>query len=186
VFNRLPSIAGAEDLLRERGAATIEHPGGTLLDHLGRVRHQLDEWGASLEVQLAGLCHACYGTDGFGVSLLEITERPCLIEVIGSEAEGFVYLYGSCDRAYAYPQLASFPVEFRDRFTDTLTWPDRRAVDAFMEITAANELDVVVHNLAIAVECGPELQELFIRAHGHLTAAAQQAWSDPTLPIGAP
>ncbi len=70
-----PRLAAAEDLLRATGAAGIDHPGGTLLDHLFRVRALLDEWGAPRDVQLAGLCHAAYGTDGFGVTLLDTTER---------------------------------------------------------------------------------------------------------------
>jgi hypothetical protein len=111
---RSPRIADAEDFLRERGAGDIAHPGGTLLDHLWRVRDLLDEWGASVEVQLAGLCHASYSTDGFAVNLIEITERSCLLHVIGSEAEASVYLYGSCDRGYTYPLLGTFPVRFRD------------------------------------------------------------------------
>lgn len=52
-------------LLRKLGAADIAHPGGTLVAHLQRVQRQLAEWGARPALQLAGLCHAFYGTDGF-------------------------------------------------------------------------------------------------------------------------
>ncbi len=48
----------AEALLVARNAQNLEHPGGTLLEHLRRVGEQLAGWGASREVQLAGLCHA--------------------------------------------------------------------------------------------------------------------------------
>jgi len=48
----------AEALLVARNAQNPEHPGGTLLEHLRRVGEQLAGWGASREVQLAGLCHA--------------------------------------------------------------------------------------------------------------------------------
>ncbi|MEU0678020.1 DUF6817 domain-containing protein [Streptomyces sp. NPDC006172] len=50
-------------------------------------------WGADPDVQLAGLCHAGYGTDGFDGSLLGITERWVLAELIGDRAEALVYLY---------------------------------------------------------------------------------------------
>ncbi len=50
----------AEALLVARNAQNLEHPGGTLLEHLRRVGEQLAKWGASSEVQLAGLCHAAY------------------------------------------------------------------------------------------------------------------------------
>ena len=101
--------------------------------------------------------------------------------MIGSEAEASVYLYGSCDRGYTYPRLGTFPVGFRDRFSGALVWPDRRAVDTFMEISAANELDVMVHNREMALKYSDSLGELFIRGHGHLTAAAQEGWSDLTI-----
>lgn len=51
--------------LREHGAATIDHPGGTLYAHLGRVHDRLGALGHGPDVRLAGLTHAVYGTDGF-------------------------------------------------------------------------------------------------------------------------
>jgi len=48
----------AEALLLERHADRVQHSGGTLLAHLGRVRDRLAAWDASPELQLAGLCHA--------------------------------------------------------------------------------------------------------------------------------
>lgn len=55
----------AVTLLREFGADTIAHPGGTLLTHLQRVQARLATWKARPALQLVGLCHAFYGTDGF-------------------------------------------------------------------------------------------------------------------------
>lgn len=77
--------SAAQALLHARGANNMEHPGGTLFAHLGRVRTMLAEWGADEDVQLAGLCHAAYGTDGFAVALLALNERPVLAEAIGRE-----------------------------------------------------------------------------------------------------
>jgi hypothetical protein len=169
-------FATAERLLRARGAAGIDHPGGTLLDHLFRVRALLDEWGASSDVQLAGLCHAAYGTDGFGVTLLDTTERSTLAEAIGEPAEALVYLYGSCDRAATYPRLGEDVVVVKDRFTGEAMTPDLDALRAFAEITAANELDVVRHNADIAEREGAPLRQLVERARAHLSDAALQAW----------
>ncbi|WP_176554723.1 DUF6817 domain-containing protein [Georgenia sp. 311] len=177
-------VAAAEDLLRARGAAEVPHPGGTLLDHLRRVRIELAAWDAPPEVQLAGLCHASYGTDGFDTALLDLAERPVLTEAIGAEAESLVYLYGSCVRAHVYPQLGQEEVEFVDRFTDVLRTPDRASLSAFMEITAANELDVVRHNPAIAAEHGPALHELVVRASRHLSDKARRAWTDQAARTG--
>lgn len=44
---------------------------------------------------------------------------------------------------------------------------------AFEEITAANELDVVRHNPAIATEHGPALQHLLTRAGRHPSDSAR-------------
>ena len=115
------------DLLVERGADCIEHPGGTLLDHLGRVASLLEGWGATDDVQKAGLCHACYGTDGFAPSLLGLDERGLLAARIGRRAEAWVYLYASCDREVVYPALGSRgSLWFRDG--SRLTQSDRRGV----------------------------------------------------------
>jgi hypothetical protein len=173
----------AEALLVTRDAQNLEHPGGTLLEHLRRVADQLADWGASREVQLAGLCHAAYGTDGFPVSLLDRDQRGTLREAIGVHAEEFVYLYASCDRGKVYPQLDQADVYFHDRFTGLRTRPDRKSLRAFFEITAANELDVVRNNSALAAEHGPALQRLFNLASRHLSRPAQQAWSTwPQIP----
>ncbi len=173
----------AEALLVTRNAQNLEHPGGTLLEHLRRVGEQLGDWGASRDVQLAGLCHAAYGTDGFPVSLLDLDQRGTLREVIGMQAEELVYLYASCDRGQVYPQLDQAAVYFHDRFTGLQARPDRKSLRAFVEITAANELDVVRNSSALAAEHGPAIQRLFVRASWHLTPSAQQAWSQwPQIP----
>lgn len=177
-------IAAAGDLLREHGASEVAHPGGTLLEHLHRVREQLSAWDGSPEVQLAGLCHATYGTDGFDVVLLDLAERPLLANAIGVEAEALVYLYASCGRASVYPQLDQAVVEFRDRFTGASTRPDRGSLRAFVDITAANELDVVRNNSDLAAKYGPALQRLFHRANRYLTPAAADAWSGQAGPTG--
>ncbi len=166
----------AEALLRARGAEGIDHPGGTLLAHLRRVSRLLAEWGADRDVQLAGLCHAAYGTDGFGIALLGLDERVLLVEAIGERAEALVYLYASCDREATYPQLSKPVVIFTDRFDGSQRAPTPSALRAFVEITAANELDVVRHNDELAREYGAQLAQLFADAGTHLSEPACQAW----------
>nr|WP_030500999.1 hypothetical protein [Micromonospora purpureochromogenes] len=141
-----------ENFLRSRDAADLTHPGGTLLQHLIRVRRRLADWGAPYEVQLAGLCHAAYGTDGFARSLMSLGDRAVLAALVGERAEALVYLYASCDRAATYPRLGGDrrPV-FRDRFTGTDHDPATDNLRAFLEITAANELDVFEHNRELAI-----------------------------------
>ncbi|WP_208026504.1 DUF6817 domain-containing protein [Streptomyces sp. Tu 3180] len=60
----------ARALLERCGAATVVHPGGTLLAHLDRVRTLLASRQARPALQPAGSCHAFHGTDGFPGALL--------------------------------------------------------------------------------------------------------------------
>jgi catechol 2,3-dioxygenase-like lactoylglutathione lyase family enzyme len=75
-----------------------------------------------------------------------------------------------------YPQLgAGHPVLFRDRFTGdryTLSDADLRAL---VEITAANELDLVQVNGELAARYGPDLWRLFARCRSWLSEPAQHA-----------
>ncbi|MFD8543247.1 DUF6817 domain-containing protein [Streptomyces sp. NPDC059649] len=180
------------DFLRARGAGRMPHPGGTLLEHLLRVARLLGEWDADPAVQVAGLCHAAYGTDGFDQTLLDVGEldvgkldvggleaggRAVLTELIGERAEALVHLYASCDRDVVYPRFGGGrrPVVFRDRFTGQEHTPPEPDVRAFLEITAANELDVLAHNAELAERYGPALCRLFTRAQDLLSAAARDA-----------
>jgi hypothetical protein len=139
------------EFLLARGAGRLTHPGGSLYGHLNRVAALLAEWGAGEDLQLAGLCHACYGTDGYDQALLSLDERPVLVALAGARVESLVYLYGSCDRAAVYPALAGpGPVPFRDRFTGGTHTPPERDIRAFTELSAANELDVMRHSDAMA------------------------------------
>jgi hypothetical protein len=146
----------------------MPHPGGTLLEHLIRVSRRLAEWDAPRHVEIAGLCHAFYGTDGFAPTLLDVaspTDRAVLTDLIGAETEALVYLYASCDRAVTYPRLrrrltAPEQPVFRDRFTGTDHTPTTPDLGAFLDITAANELDVFAHNSDLATRYGPGLRRL--------------------------
>ncbi|MEU8121628.1 DUF6817 domain-containing protein [Spirillospora sp. NPDC049024] len=103
--DRVASEAEAAELLRAKRADLIQHPGGTLLEHLHRVHALLGAWGARRTLRLAGLCHAFYGTDGFPVALGSFDRREELSAIVGTETESLVHLYASCDRASTYPTL---------------------------------------------------------------------------------
>jgi hypothetical protein len=134
-------------LLTELGASEIEHIDGDLLTHLEGTDAILRGWDAPDDVALAGLCHAAYGTAGFDVALLELTERSRLADVIGIEAEAHVYRYASCDRREVYPTLTATVVEFVDRYTDTSDAIDGEDLRAFALVTAANELELAGRHL---------------------------------------
>ncbi len=166
-----PAVA----LLTGLGAADITHPGGTLLAHLTRVQRQLAEWGARPALQLAGLCHAFYGTDGFAGTLLPLDRRDELVAAVGTEAEALVYLYASCDRGATYPTLADADGPFHDRFTGLSHTPQPQARRDFAELSAANEIDIARLDPAFRDRWGPELLSLFTRVRPLLS---QPAWSD--------
>ncbi|MFF5407635.1 DUF6817 domain-containing protein [Streptomyces misionensis] len=170
----LAASAQATALLRRLGATRVAHPGGTLLVHLQRVRELLATWGARPALQLAGLCHASYGTDGFPAALLSPDRRGELAEVIGAEAEAIVHLYASCDRAATYPALPAPDAPFHDRFTGRTHVPDPQLVRDFAELTAANELDIARVDPAFRDAWAPELLPLFTRLRPLLT---DRAWS---------
>ena len=131
--------------LKSHGAGETPHVNSTLLAHLEGTCELLRRWGNPEPLCLAGLCHAVYGTDGFAVAFLDpLSLRSQLRAVIGAEAEAIVYFYASCDRRYVYPQIGrGGPVEFRDRFSERVFAPDRALWRAFLELTFANELELV-------------------------------------------
>ncbi|MDQ0994668.1 DUF6817 domain-containing protein [Streptomyces sp. V3I7] len=165
-----------EAFLRAHGADGMPHPGGTLLEHLRRVQSVLADWGADAAVRTAGLCHATYGTDGFAPKLLPVTERATLVALIGERAESLVHLYASCDRDAVYPRIdGTTEITFRNRFTGEEHRPAPEELRAFLEITAANELDVMAHNAELAEKYGLGLHDLLTRAGSLLSLAARQA-----------
>ncbi|WP_116023157.1 DUF6817 domain-containing protein [Thermomonospora umbrina] len=167
-------VAKATDLLGARGARDVPHPGGTLLAHLRRVHATLGEWGARPDLCLAGLCHAFYGTDGFAVALGSTDERATLVEAVGAEAEGIVYLYAGCDRGFSHSGLAQGG-PFRDRFTGEVSDPPEAARRDFAELTVANELDLVQINPEFRERYGHGLRELFDSWEGLLSVPARRA-----------
>ncbi|MCZ7437739.1 hypothetical protein O7598_15130 [Micromonospora sp. WMMC241] len=146
--------------LRDRGAETIAHPGGTLYAHLRRVRQRLAELGQSPDVQLAGLTHAAYGTDGFDVVLLDHTDRGPLRALIGADAEDLVHLYGACDRKRSWPMLAATGT-VHDRFAGRAVSVRADQVTPLVDLSIVNELDVVQHLASVSDAHLAYLRELF-------------------------
>jgi hypothetical protein len=162
--------------LRTHGTKRLTHPGGTLYEHLDRVCTLLASWGADEPLQAAGLCHACYGTDGFAHAILDLTNRDTLIHLIGHDAEALVYLYCSCDRKAVYPLLeGSGAVAVRDRFTGRTHTPTERELRAFLELTAANELDALAHNDTLLAQHRTDLLALFTKTRNRLSKPAWHA-----------
>lgn len=146
--------------LRERGAETIPHPGGTLYAHLVRVYERLGVLGVDADVRLAGLAHAAYGTDGFDVVLLDVADRAPLRHLAGAAAEELVYLYGGCDRRRTWQPLADTR-EVWSRFTGERAAPDEVTLRGFADLSIVNELDVVERDPTVAARFGDYFRTVF-------------------------
>ncbi len=146
--------------LRERGAESIAHPGGTLYAHLGRVHDRLGALGHDPPVQLAGLAHAVYGTDGFDLTLLAVADRAVLRELVGEHAENLIYLYGACDRSRTWPTLPDSH-QVRDRFTGGSHTLAPEQVRPFTDLSIVNELDVAEQDPAFVTRHGAYFRALF-------------------------
>lgn len=176
----------SERFLIERGAERVPHPGGTLFAHLKRVAVSLNTWSAPEHLELAGLCHAVYGTDGFGTALVHLGERERVRALVGSQAESIIYTYASVDRGFLYAQIGrGSRVLLRDRFSTTTRELSRAELCHFMELTAANELDVITHSPDIAAQYGGTLVGLMDRARELLSSDAVAAWEQLCLITGA-
>jgi hypothetical protein len=172
-MDRAVSVRSA---LENWGARDIEHPGGTLFDHLLRTEDLLRSWGADEDLALAGLSHAAYGTDGFARALLRLDERSVLLELIGLEAEAIVYQYASCDRSHLGTRPGQIdPVSFRDRFDGRIGDLPAASLKPFMELTFANELDIAVHNDQFARDAWPILFDWLITCKALVSEAAMGA-----------
>ena len=159
--------------LKSRSAERIGHVNGTLLAHLEGTCALLLNWGNPVDLCLAGLCHTVYGTDGFPVQLLDISQRSELKRMIGPQAEGLVYLFASCDRSFLFPRIASAsPVLFRDRFTASIFVPEDSLFRLFLELTFANELDGARVDPCFAEHTRDFIQPLFGRCRGLVSDAA--------------
>lgn len=146
--------------LREHGAETIDHPGGTLYAHLGRVHDRLGALGHDPQVQLAGLAHAAYGTDGFDLSLLPVTDRATLRGLTGESAEELIYLYGACDRSRTWPTLGATG-RVADRFTGGTHTLSPEQAGPFTDLSIVNELDVAEQDPTFVARHGAYFRALF-------------------------
>jgi hypothetical protein len=165
------------DYLAMLGAEDIDHPGGTLLAHLIRTSQLLLAWSASPPLVLAGLCHAVYGTDGFPIALRALDQRSEVAGVVGAEAEFLIYQYASCDRRLVLSRLGrEGPVPFCDRFTGEILLTDPFRLSDFLELTFANELDLVSHSPSFAVKNGAAIADAFNRCTQYVSSTAGRAF----------
>jgi len=164
--------------LKSRNADSIDHSGGDLLGHFEATAELLRQWGNSPDVCLAGLCHAVYGTEGFPQSILDVSERGVLQDVIGPAAEGLVYFYGSSERNSFCPTVTLGPVRFRDRFTGTVFEPDETMLRDCLELMLANDVEISRREERFRSYTLPYNSELFIRCKDYVSDGGFQSMCD--------
>lgn len=168
----------AAQLLSQRNADAIEHPGGTLLRHLERTADLLELWEASPATVSAGLWHAAYGTDGFDVALFSLEERDLLRQVIGVDAESHVYCYAACDRRFTYAAAMRGEFAYRDRLTGEQPDLPADVRRAFVDITFANEIDLYDHSPEFRTTLWPKLTPVFAGLEHSASPAALAAYQE--------
>jgi hypothetical protein len=124
------------------------------------VHDRLAGHGLGTEVQLAGLMHAVYGTDGFDLTLLGLDQRATLRDLIGVDAERQVYLYAAGDRGRTWRTLPQTRQVF-NRFTGQIETPGPAELRAFADLSIVNELDVAEQSPAIAEKHGDYFRSVF-------------------------
>ena len=165
------------DRLLALGGDAFPHVSGSLAAHLRRTEALLRSWGSRDALCLAGLYHAVYGTDGIRGSLVGISDRHTIAEIIGAEAEALAYLYGACARREYHPRIGT-PDELRfvDRFTRAEYRISSDRLRDFCELTVANELELAISSDRFRFEYGPELIAFFDRMRNLVSDAGVDAY----------
>lgn len=148
----------AQAWLIAHGAKEIDHPGGTLYAHLVRIQERLRSLGLSEHVQLAGLVHAVYGTDGFDLTLTD--DRAEIRSLVGERAEALVWRYGACDRDATWGRLAETRT-FTDRHTGATEVLSEQETRDLVDLSIVNELDVYEQSAEIRSKYGDTFRTLF-------------------------
>jgi hypothetical protein len=169
----MPAMKQHLNQLRRMGTTQVAHRNGTLYEHLTGVWVLLKDWNNPEAICLAGLYHSIYGTGGFEQRLVSIDKRQSIIDLIGYEAERFVYLFAACDRPVTHPRIGQDnPPLFHDRFSQKDYPLHASEWRALCEIMLANELNLGQHNTAFYKKHLTHYQDLFTRFEPWLSNSA--------------
>ena len=165
------------EALKKLGAGDFKHLNGALIDHLKGTRDILVNWGGNLTLCDAGLYHAAYGTNEFSESMVSLSKRQDIANLIGKEAEELVYLYCSCDRGFVFPKIGlSKYISFKDRFSGVEFLLSEKQAKLFCELTVANEMELVYSSESFKNKYGKELLKLFESMQNYLSPQAVNAF----------
>lgn len=167
------------EALEGLNAGRLNHLNGQLISHLEATHNYLVKWGNREALCIAGLYHATYSTDGYSQQLIDINQRNQIIHLIGAEAENIVYHYAACDRDYFYPKIGrseNFP--FYNRFTCKESFLELHLFCDLLELTLANEIEIVSNNRNFKEQHRDWYVELFDRFEPYVSSKAFQCYQD--------
>ena len=177
------AISDKFSALKDLGVGEFAHLNGNLESHLLGTYQLLMEWDNPEYLCDAGLYHAVYGTqplNRLGIPHKEYapSDRPEIKAIIGEESEQLVYLFGACDRDYFYPQIGSSKTVYRDRFTGKDQEMPPKTLNAILEITMANELEICMSGPRFKESNRGNLTELFNRFKGLVSVKAYDCYQE--------
>ena len=144
-----------------------------------KTYNYLVEWGNREALCLAGLYHAAYSTDGYTQQLMDLSDRGKITSLIGIEAENIVYYYAACDRDYFYDKIGRSEVLlYRNRFTYKESFLKLQLFCDLLELTFANEIDIVSNNQDFKEIYRDWYTELFDRFEPYVSNKAFQSYLD--------
>lgn len=167
-------------LLDKLNVEQFAHRHGSARRHLVRVHDFLVEWCNPPAVCAAGLFHNIYGTEMFKPQAAELSRRPEVAQVIGTEAEELAFLFCVSRRIGFFEEHpdAMHPVLWDEvNKCKIVTTPERIA--ALMEIEIANGMELYApglglpaKQLAYLLQMGELMRQ---RAADRVTPKAQEA-----------
>jgi len=124
------------------GVEDFAHINGNLLSHLKGTKDLLSKWGNREALCNAGLYHSIYGTQGYKKQ--SSNDRTNIINIIGEEAEKIIFYFSTCDREHFYPQIGYPELKHRNRLNEEIEVLDESMVKDLLELTLANELEILM------------------------------------------
>ena len=128
-------------MLDELPIRQTEHFGRPLRDHLLGTYKLLEHWGSSRDVCVAGLFHSVYGTKTFQTSILVISERRRMQELIGNYAESLIYFFCMGDRKRLLLENKGMPYFWVNHLSGEMREIPRETLSDLAEIEAANYIE---------------------------------------------
>jgi hypothetical protein len=160
-------------------AEHLSHVNGQLISHLEDTCNYLVKWGNREALCIAGLYHATYSTDGYSQQLIDINQRDRIIHLIGADAENIVYYYAACDRDYFYSKIGrSKDFSYHNRFTDEKSCLELQLFCDLLELTLANEIEIVSNNRSFKEQHRAWYIDLFNRFEPYVSRQAFQCYQN--------